>query len=63
MKPQPTPTFIVMPTAASRAGFSLRHFRRVIEEDGLRVVPIGRRFFILRTDFDKWAENKKPKSS
>gem|GEM_PF-1475992 len=39
--------FLDIPTAATMAGFSLRHFRRIIEEDSIPIVQIGRKFFIL----------------
>ena len=43
------------------AGFSLRHFRRIIEEDSIPIVQIGRKFFILGRDFTSWQENKEGK--
>lgn len=46
--------FLDIPTAAEMAGFSIRHFRRIIEEDCIPVMQIGRKFFILGTEFTKW---------
>jgi hypothetical protein len=51
--------FLDIPTAAEMAGFSLRHFRRIIEEDGIPTVQIGRKFFILGRDFSSWQAGKK----
>jgi hypothetical protein len=48
-----------IPTAAQIAGFSLRHFRRIIEEDQIPVIQIGRKFFILGRDFTSWQSGKK----
>lgn len=50
--------FLDMPSAAAFAGFSLRHFRRVVEEDQIPVITLpGRKhgkFFILRQELEKW---------
>ena len=57
--PQPrTKMFLDIPTAAEMAGFSIRHFRRIIEEDGIPIVQIGRKFFILGRDFQSWVTTK-----
>ena len=53
--------FLDIPTAAEMAGFSLRHFRRIIEEDRIPIIQIGRKFFILGRDFSSWQETKKGK--
>ena len=53
--------FLDIPTAADLAGFSLRHFRRIIEEDRIPIVQIGRKFFILGRDFSSWESSKKVK--
>lgn len=53
--------FLDIPTAAEMAGFSLRHFRRIIEEDQIPIVQIGRKFFILGRDFSNWQAGKKVK--
>ena len=55
--------FMDIPTAASLAGFSLRHFRRIIEEDAIPIVQIGRKFFILGRDFAVWESSKKSRKS
>jgi hypothetical protein len=49
--------FVDIPTAAELAGFSIRHFRRIIEEDRIPIVQIGRKFFILGRDLNLWAES------
>ena len=56
-------TFLDIPNAAELAGFSVRHFRRIIEEERIRIVQIGRKFFILGADFDRWQASKKVKVS
>jgi len=49
-----TKMFLDIPSAASLAGFSIRHFRRIIEEEGIPTMRIGRKFFILGSDFHNW---------
>ena len=56
-----TKMFLDIPTAAELAGFSIRHFRRIIEEDGIPIVAIGRKFFILSRDFQSWENAKRSK--
>ena len=58
-----TKMFLDIPTAAEMAGFSIRHFRRIIEEDRIPIVQIGRKFFILGRDFSSWQEAKKIRRS
>jgi hypothetical protein len=53
--------FLDIPNAAGIAGYSVRHFRRIIEEERIRVIQIGRKFFIMGTDFERWQANKKTK--
>lgn len=48
-----------METAAQIAGVTPRHFRRIVEEDGIRIIQIGRKSFILGSDFSDWARSKK----
>jgi hypothetical protein len=55
--------FMDIPTAANLAGFSLRHFRRIIEEDAIPIVQIGRKFFILGRDFSAWESNKRSRKN
>jgi hypothetical protein len=43
-----------IPSAALQAGYSSRHFRRIIEEEGIPVMRIGRKFFILDRDLEQW---------
>ncbi|PYS51935.1 MAG: hypothetical protein DMG13_17520 [Acidobacteria bacterium] len=54
-----TKMFLDIPTAAELAGFSIRHFRRIIEEDRIPIVQIGRKFFILGRDFNIWETSKR----
>ena len=56
-------TFLDIPNAAEMAGFSVRHFRRIIEEEQIRIVQIGRKFFILGADFERWQAAKRNKIS
>ena len=56
-----TKMFLDIPTAAEMAGFSIRHFRRMIEEDSIPIVQIGRKFFILGRDFQSWESQKQLK--
>jgi len=56
-----TKMFLDIPTAAEMAGFSIRHFRRIIEEDSIPIVQIGRKFFILGRDFQSWESRKQLK--
>jgi len=56
-------TFLDIPNAAELAGFSVRHFRRIIEEERIRIVQIGRKFFILGADFERWQASKRAKLS
>ena len=51
-----------IPSAALQAGYSSRHFRRIIEEQGIPVMRIGRKFFILARDLENWqVTNSGPK--
>jgi hypothetical protein len=58
MKPMegaaPRRLFLDIPNAAQLAGFSVRHFRRIIEDQQIKIVQIGRKFFILGADFERW---------
>ena len=47
-----------IPSAAYQAGYSSRHFRRIMDEDRIPVVRIGRKFFIVSSDFEKWQETR-----
>jgi hypothetical protein len=49
-----TKTFLDVFTAARLAGFSIRHFRKIIEEDEIPVMPVGRKFFIVASNFEDW---------
>ena len=53
--------FLDIPNAAGLAGFSVRHFRRIIEEERIRIVQIGRKFFIMGADFERWQSEKQLK--
>ena len=43
-----------IPTAAFQAGYSLRHFRRIIEEDHIPVILIGQKYFITVAALGTW---------
>lgn len=49
-----TKIFLDVSTAARLAGFSIRHFRRIIEEDDIPIMQIGRKFFIVAANFEAW---------
>ena len=51
---KPQGKFLDLPTAAFQAGYSSRQFRKIIEEDRIPVMQIGRKFFILGRDFENW---------
>jgi hypothetical protein len=55
--------FLDIPTAAEMAGFSIRHFRRLIEEDHIPIMQIGRKFFIVGRDFDTWQSTKRGRTN
>ena len=55
--------FLDVPTAAELAGFSLRHFRRIIAEDHIPIMQIGRKFFILSRDFNSWETTKRSRKN
>ena len=47
-----------IPSAAVQAGYSARHFRRVIEDSGIPIMQIGRKFFILGRDLENWMSSQ-----
>jgi hypothetical protein len=55
---KPHKNFLDIPTAASQAGYSARHFRRIIEDAGIPVLQIGRKFFIVSRDFEAWKSTR-----
>ena len=55
--------FLEIPNAAEIAGFSVRHFRRIIDEEQIPIVQIGRKFFIMGKDFERWQLTKRRKAS
>jgi excisionase family DNA binding protein len=59
--PERRKTFLSISVAAEIAGCSERHFRRIIVGNGIRVVQIGRKFFILNQDFLQW-KSQNPKT-
>jgi hypothetical protein len=56
-----TKLFLGIAAAAEMAGFSARHFRRIVEQDGIPTIQIGRKSFILNSDFTDWVRAKKLK--
>ena len=50
--------FFDIPSAAFQAGYSSRHFRRIIEEDHIPVMQIGRKFFIVARDLEVWKSTR-----
>ena len=43
-----------IPSAAFQAGYSPRHFRRIIEDDHIPVTLIGQKRFITVADLETW---------
>jgi hypothetical protein len=43
-------TFLGIEKAAAVAGISSRQFRRIIKEEGIPIIQIGRKFFLLTSD-------------
>jgi hypothetical protein len=43
-----------IPSAAFQAGYSQRHFRRIIEDDHIPVTLIGQKHFITVADLETW---------
>jgi hypothetical protein len=41
-------------SAAFQAGYSPRHFRRIIEEDHIPVIQVGQKNFITASDLETW---------
>ena len=52
------PAFMDIPAASFMAGYSERHFRRIIDDHQIPICQIGRKFFILGADFERWAQGK-----
>jgi hypothetical protein len=50
--------FLDIPSAAFQAGYSSRHFRRIIEEDRIPVMQIGRKYFIVTRDLEAWKSTR-----
>ena len=54
-------TFIEIETAAILSRFSIRHFRRIIISDRIRIVPIGegerKKFFLLTVHLEQWMQS------
>jgi hypothetical protein len=55
---KPQRNFLDIPSAAYAAGYSSRHFRRIIEEDRIPVMQIGRKCFIIARDLEAWKETR-----
>jgi hypothetical protein len=47
-----------IPSAAYEAGYSSRHFLRIIEEDRIPVMQIGRKCFIVLRDLEAWKSTR-----
>ena len=54
-----TKMFLDIPNAAELAGFSERHFRKIIVQDHFRIVKIRGKFFILGEDLERWQAARK----
>ena len=51
---KPQRIFLDITSAAYEAGYSSRHFRRIIEEDRIPIVQIGRKYFVVVRDLEAW---------
>ena len=47
-----------IPSAAFQAGYSTRHFRRIIEEDHIPVMQVGQKYFITASDLETWKSTR-----
>jgi excisionase family DNA binding protein len=50
--------FLNIPDAARQFGYSSRHFRRIIEENRIPVLHMGRKFFVLSRDLEAWKSTR-----
>jgi hypothetical protein len=57
-QPKGQKNFLDIPSAAYAAGYSSRHFRRIIEEDRIPVMQIGRKCFIIARDLEAWKSTR-----
>ena len=56
------PTFLTIGHAAELAGYSRRNFSRIIREEHIRIVQIGRKkHFILGKEFASYMSSRRPK--
>lgn len=58
-EPQKKRKFLDVPMAAEMAGYCIRHFRRIMEEENIPVMQIRHKQFILARDFDAWRDSRK----
>ena len=52
-------TFLTLIQAAKLSGYSLRHFRRLVEVDRMKLVEIKGKYFLMRAEFDAWLAHRK----
>lgn len=52
---KPQAHLLDIPMAAYQAGYSTRHFRKIIEEDRIPVVRIGRKDYITASALEAWS--------
>jgi len=55
-------TFVDVENAAELTGWSLRHFRRIIEEDQIPFFEINGKMFILGRDLEAWQASQPVKA-
>jgi hypothetical protein len=48
-----------IPSAAYQAGYTTRDFRRIIQEDRIPVVKIGRKDYITATALERWNSTRR----
>ena len=51
--------FLDIPSAALQVGYTPRHFHRIIEEDHVPVIQIGRKYFIETRALEAWKSTRR----
>lgn len=56
-------TFMDIPRCAAESGYSLRHFRRLIDDQKIPIVQIRHKFMLLRKDFEAFMASERKRKS
>lgn len=62
-QPEQQDGLVRIAASAEFAGFSVRHFRRILESEKIPVAVIGRAFFVRKSDLQIWRDNYNSKTS